>query len=518
MRMRSISSIIIKVLAILLVLCLACPAALATSMDHTLTLGMISVKSTHLNPLQSEEREFQSLTALMFEGLYSLDDDYKPQLCLAASCTPDSSGKKWTITMKEGITFHDGSACTAYDVEATINEILRLANEGKGQYAQLKYIISSVKANDARSLVLQVSRPYYGVYYALTFPILPKEQVQYVTPVGTGPYKADSFQPTNYLYLSAYEDWWQGASTVKNINVMFRAKNQELISDYEYNRVDAAVTRSASAGQYRTGLTNLNITYRTRQLETLQMNFSEFPLDNVNIRKAIRYALDLDRICDVVYMGMARRTDTPLPSGTWMYQDHDTAYVYNPEKAREILAEEGWEDMDGDGVLDKMVDGQKKRLRLRIYVYEEQDNTVRVQVANLIRGMLENVGFEAPVITESFTTIKEKLTKRNYDLCIAAFQMDVIPDPGFLLMSNNTGNYTGYKSATMDKLFKQLRAATDFMTYQSLLHQIQDQFAQDCPFICLYYRCGALLTRKIFTVAKDVREPEVLRGIESIGK
>ena len=248
------------------------------------------------------------------------------------------------------------------------------------------------------------------------------------------------------------------------------------------------------------------------------MNFSEYPLDDINIRKAIRYALDLDRICDTVYMGMAQRTDTPLPSGTWMYKDHETEYAYNPEKARQILAEAGWADLDGDGVLDKMEGNQKKRLRLRIYVYEEQDNTVRVQAANLIKGMLEDIGFEAPVVTESFSSIKDRLSKRNYDMCIAAYQMDVIPDPGFLLMSNNTGNFTGYKSKDMDKLFKDLRLATDFVTYQSLLHQIQDLFAQDCPFICLYYRSGALLTRKIFTVVRDVREPEILRGIESIGK
>jgi hypothetical protein len=192
-------------------------------------------------------------------------------------------------------------------------------------------------------------------------------------------------------------------------------------------------------------------------------------------------------------------------------------YLDHPDEIPQAFTE-GWSDLDGDGVLDKMEGDQKKRLRLRIYVYEEQDNTVRVQVANLIRGMLEDVGFEAPVVTESFSDIKERLSKRNFDMCIAAFQMDVIPDPGFLLMSNNTGNYTGYKSKEMDKLFKDLRAATDFVTYQSLLHQIQDLFAQDCPFICLYYRSGALLTRKIFTVARDVREPEILRGIESIGK
>jgi hypothetical protein len=70
----------------------------------------------------------------------------------------------------------------------------------------------------------------------------------------------------------------------------------------------------------------------------------------------------------------------------------------------------------------------------------------------------------------------------------------------------------------MDNLFKKLRAEREFYNYQQLLEQIQDQFAQDCPFVCMWYRCGALLTRKVFTTVRDVREPEILRGIESVGK
>ena len=105
-------------------------------------------------------------------------------------------------------------------------------------------------------------------------------------------FKVDEFAPANYLYLSANENWWNGEPEVKAINVHFRATNRELISDYEYNRVDAAITRSASAGQYQTGLTNLNIAYRTRQLETLLLTHSKnaFPLDNVLVRKAIKKA------------------------------------------------------------------------------------------------------------------------------------------------------------------------------------------------------------------------------------
>ena len=195
--MRFTSSIIIKLLALLLVLALSFPSALATTMDDSLTLGMISVKTQYLNPLVAQEREFQSLTSLMYEGLYSLDDDYMPRLCLAEKCGTTNDGKIWTVTMRKDIYFSNGSPCTAYDAAATIQEILRLAENGQGQYAQLKYFISSAKANDATTLVLNISRPYYATYHALTVPILPKEQVNAMNPLGTGPYKLDQFVPTD---------------------------------------------------------------------------------------------------------------------------------------------------------------------------------------------------------------------------------------------------------------------------------------------------------------------------------
>ena len=136
----------------------------------------------------------------------------------------------------------------------------------------------------------------------------------------------------------------------------------------------------------------------------------------------------------------------------------------------------------------------------------------------MISDYLAAVGIEAPVVTDSFTNISNRLRAKNFDMAIAAFQMDTVPDPGFLLMSGNTGNFCGYKSTAMDNLFKKLREAVDYGKYQDILWQIQDQFAQDCPFVCMYYRSGALLTRKVFTVVRNVREPEILRGIEVIGK
>lgn len=496
----------------MLMLCI--PSALASMANGELTLGIISVKTQKLNPLLAEERDFQSLTGLIYESLVTLDDNYMPQPSVAGTWDVSNDATKWTFHIREGVTFHDGTPLTAYDVEATLKEILRLADEGKGQYASLKYVIKSVSASDSMTLNIVSERSYYGFLFAMTFPILPQNQVQWDNPVGSGPYYVSAFEPQDYLYLTVNDNWWQTPSTIERINVVFQNTTRQLVTSYENNEVDAAITRSASAAQFSRGTASVSLNYRTQQLETLQINHSAMFLDDVSVRKAIRCAIDIDRLVSDAYQGMATRTDTPLPSGTWMYQDSD-AFEYNPEKARQLLAEAGWVDMDDDGVLNKVINGAVKNLHLRLYVYEEQDNSVRIEAANLIASMLSEVGIQVKVESMTFSQASSKLSAASYDLCLAAFQMDVVPDPGFMLMRGNTGNYSRYRSSAMDELFTQLRKSANFDAYKNTLHQIQQQFAEDCPFICLYYRTGAIMTRKLFTYVRDVREPNLLRGIES---
>ena len=115
----------------------------------------------------------------------------------------------------------------------------------------------------------------------------------------------------------------------------------------------------------------------------------------------------------------------------------------------------------------------------------------------------------------SYSTMQERLKAGNFHIALVSFAMDVCPDPGFLLMSGNTCNYVAYRSKTMDALFKKLRTQVTQADYQSVLYDIQEQFAKDCPFICLYYRGGTVLTRRMYTTTRDVREGHLLDGIES---
>ena len=111
--------------------------------------------------------------------------------------------------------------------------------------------------------------------------------------------------------------------------------------------------------------------------------------------------------------------------------------------------------------------------------------------------------------------VQAKIKAGSFDLALVSYAMDVCPDPGFLLMKGNTGNYFRYKSDKMDTLCKSLRTQVTQEGYRQKLMEIQQLFYEDCPFICLYWRMGNVISKYMYTTCRDVREYELLRGIES---
>lgn len=518
----------LRALCLLTALLLLPAAADASNVEDTLIVGIQSTKTTAIRPLAPIERDFMSIYDLMYDGLMFINDDYLPECALAESYT--HTGKTWTFKLREDLYFSDGTPVTANDVVATVNWILnkvKTAEEAqaadpsgaaydKGYYMNLKYFVTSVSARDDRTVVIKSSRNYFGFLYAMTFPILPAWALEMDNPPGTGAYMLEYFQPGEKLTLTVNPHWWQTQPQVKSIQFLMYQQPSQVIEAYEYARVDAAFTRQIASAQYKSGTTSLALDYRTNQLECLLMNHSAFPLNSKNVREAIRYLIDVDYIARQIYNGMVERTNTPFIAGSWMYNDGLDAYFQqDPAKALALLDEDGWSDTNDDGILDKPNDkGESVMLELDLYVYEEPDNDVRLETANYIKDTLESYGFKVNIITVSYAQASQKLGAGAFDLCLASYAMDVCPDAGFMLIAGNTGNYSRYRSTAMTDLCSDLRNQMTQPDYQRVLMQIQEQFAKDCPFICFFYRSGTVLTRKMYTTVRDVRELQLLRGIE----
>ncbi|MDO4484118.1 MAG: ABC transporter substrate-binding protein [Clostridia bacterium] len=514
-----------RLTAAMLMLCLLLcdiPLSFASNVDNYLTVGIQSTKTTLIKPLEPKERDIMSVYGLVYESLVTIDDNYLPQPYLASGWEESNNGKTWTFTLRENVFFSDGTPLTANDVVATAEYIIARATEenstDKGYYVNLPYFISSITAEGTNKVVVKAKRRYYGLLYAMTFPVLPADRVAAENPPGTGPYTISMFDPGNLILLDANKLWWQQQPQVQEIRFDCFSTPKEVMESYEYARVDTIFTRDLAAAQHKSGTNSITIDTRTNQLETLVMNFSSSPLDDPNIRKAIRYIVDPDKLAAQAYNGMVQRTDTPMIPGTWLYNDNLTGYFKRDEaEARRLLEESGWTDTDGDGVLDKpKADGSGLyRMHIRIFYYEEPDNDVRASAANAIADMLTPFGFECAVVALNMNDMKEKLKAGAYDLALVSYAMDVCPDPTFLVYKSNTGNFMRYNSGEMNDLCDRLREQSTQAGYQEYVYKIQEKFAQDCPFICLYYRQGAVLTRKMYTTVRDIRELELMRGIET---
>ncbi len=496
-------------------------SAEATNVGDSLVVGIQSTKTLAIRPLEPLERDVMSIYSLMYDGLMVIGDNYEPEYGLAESWESANNGKTWRFTLRKNLRFSDGSAVTAQDVVATAQAILDKAHDetaaSPGYYYNLKYFVKSISAKDERTVEVRAERPYYGMLYAMTFPVLPAWALNMDNPPGTGAYMLESFEPGTKLTLQPNPHWWQTTPQVTSITFEMYNKPTDVIESYEYGRVDTIFTRAIAAAQYKSGTNSLTLSYRTNQLECLLMNHSAKPLNSENVRKALRYLIDVDKIAQQVYMGMVDRTDTPFINGTWMYNDNLSGYFEtNVSKAIALLEEDGWYDTNDDGILDRPNDkGESDRLEFDLYVYEEPDNDVRVETANMISDALKKVGIQVDITTMSMAQMQSKLSAGAFDLALASYAMDVCPDAGFMLMSGNTGNYCRYRSTAMTNLCKKLRTQMTKENYQSVLYEIQEQFAKDCPFICMFYRSGTVLTRRMYTITRDVRELELLKGIDT---
>lgn len=463
---------------------------------------------------------------MLYESLVTIDDDYLPQGCLAESWEESSGGKIWTFHLRSDVRFSDGTPLTAQDVVASANYILDKARDENitdhGFYSNLNYFVKSFSAKDEQTVVVTAkstksdSRFYFGLLYQMTFPVVPASQVSSDYPMGSGPYVVSQFVAGDLMMLEANTNWWKPQPYVRNIMISFHDAPKAVIDSYEYNRVDAIFTRSIAGSQYKTGTLSVSMIYRTNQLECLLMNNSASEL-TPDVRKAIRYVVDRQKIISSIYSGMAVLTNFPFYPGTWMYNDSlDSQFTNDVEEAKRLLAQEGWEDLDDNGVLDRVnSEGATKHLSLRFYVYEEPDNDVRLETANMIADQLSQVGIECKIEAMTMANVKEKLSAGSFDLALVSYAMDVCPDPGFMLTRGNSGNYVRYKSDRMTALCNELRKQVTQDDYRQKLMEIQSLFAEDCPFMCLYYRMGFVITRAMYTTCRDVREYELLRGIAS---
>lgn len=491
-------------------------------------VAMVVSPTMELYPLRVSERDAVSLLNLVYESPVTLDDDREPAPGLATGWEVLNEGRTWMFTIRDNVYFHDGRKLTAYDVAATMTAIKNIAAEDipdnqKGLYWKMPNYITSWEAEDNHTLRVRTDNPSYSVLYAMTFPVLQAQSLQGPNPPGTGPYRVSYYAPGEELMLDGNENWWSQMPYVSEIVGVWYQSDKDALLGFEKEEVDILMTRSPAAVRYRGTLTERinSYTFSTRQLECLLMNYTGILKgeNNVEMRKAIAYAIDRSRLITNVYQNIVTATDTIQSSGSWLYNDGGDVvkYPYRPEESNRILDSLGYTERNEDGFRFKRTETGEKILELRLCYYDEAGNGMRKEAADEIANMLRAVGFRIRVNVYGFESALEKLAPRtrDYDLCLAAYNFDVVPDPSFMLSAEGAANHVGYNSAEIKTLLKTLKSAGIRDEFQYTWYNIQSQVSKELPLIPLYWRNGVVLTQFPYSKVRDIREFELLKSIES---
>src|SRR5438067_6801903 len=247
----------------------------------------------------------ERVRSLMFNSLVKKDEkfDYVPEL--AAGIDRSADGLTFTFKLRDGVAFHDGRPFTSADAKYTLDTVLKnsfakSASFFEGAGANRTAYVKSVEAPDAHTLVITLNKPWTGLLPNLVpIAIIPKDsyETQKTHPLGTGPFKFKSYdQAQQVVDLEANPAYWDGPPKIPALRVRVISDSNAMQAELRSGRVDLAPLPTSLSPDAIQALSQDPILsvhkFNGSNLNLLTFNTAEAPLDNVEVRQAIAYAID----------------------------------------------------------------------------------------------------------------------------------------------------------------------------------------------------------------------------------
>ncbi|NBO10609.1 MAG: peptide-binding protein, partial [Methylophilaceae bacterium] len=220
----------------------------------------------------------------------------------------------------------------------------------------------------------------------------------------------------------------------------------------------------------------------------LGFNLKRKPFDDVRVRQAINYAIDKQEIIDGVLLGLGEPVASPYKPGTRWSNPHLSPYPYNPDKARALLKEAGFEDHDHDGILDR--DGKPFSFEILT-----NQNKEREMSAVLVQRRLKEIGIDVKIrVVEWATFISRFIKTGDFNVVLLGWGLGLEPDQFNIWHSSQQApgqfNFIGYKNPQVDKLLEAGRLELNPDKRMKIYHEFAEILLEDSPIVYLYAGYG----------------------------
>lgn len=472
----------------------------AASGEKIINVGVTNTIGS-LNPLLLNGGEINKYaTGLMFLPLMELDADLNFEGMLADSITTEDN-KNFIVHIDDAATWSDGTPVTADDVVYTA---LRLASPVIGNTAMMYYVfegvgddgfveegaesIDGIQKVDDKTVQFTTKEEMpittFENSYARYLLTLPKHVIEQYSEeelstaewfnhpdVVSGPFIVTDFDVDHYISYEANKDYWKGAPKIDKLNIKI-VDGSQLYAGLQSGEIDITQQTMSDIPQedYESveALDNVDVVYGspvTNQSVFIQTK----NVPDVKVRQAMLYAIDRQQILEELLNGHGEIVDGFLSSASPFYDDSLTPISYDPEKAKALLEEAGW-------------DGSQT---IRFYV-NSGDSTF-VNAASIIAAEWAAVGIKAEIQTVDFATLMSVAGTEDYDVLAVQYTyapVDPYPDVAWLL--GGEGSWTGYSNDTLNEALTKSQLTSDPEETKELFSVVDKKVQEDVPMFSAY--------------------------------
>jgi ABC-type transport system substrate-binding protein len=440
----------------------------------------------------------------IFSGLVSLDTNLQVQPDLAAGWEVSEDGLVYTFYLRENGVFHDGRAVTAEDVifsweRATdpdtesetastyLGDISGAAEKLSGQADQ----ISGLHAIDEHTLEVRLAEPVVTFLAKLAYPVtfvVDHENVIEADwehkPNGSGPFKLQTWRDDDLLIMARNEQYYLEPAKVSH--VVYELGPGLPLAQYETGEIDLVGIGTGTLERVQDPNNPLSADLRMGAgmcTSTIGLNNRLAPFDDVRVRQAFNYALDKERLIETFSGGNGFAADGPLPPGMPGYGGLDgKSYAYDPNKARQLLAEAGYADPADMGQLTFSTQGY---------------GDVGPYITAVITLWQEALGVTIePVMLEPFTYYDELYAGNTGHFYSSGWCADY-PDPqnflDVLYHSDSTQNLGGFSDGDIDALLEQARKTRDVEERLAMYQEAERRIVAQAPVVFTSHGISAVL-------------------------
>jgi len=452
--------------------------------------------ASNLIPLLSADSTSHQIAGLVYNGLVKYDKDVKIKGDLAQSWQVSPDGLTITFHLRKGVRWHDGRPFTAHDCLFTYQVTIdpKTPTAYAGDFLKVK----KAEVIDDYTFRVSYDKPFAPALMSWGAAMLPKHLLVGKDistsplarqPVGTGPYRFKEWKTGQKIVLAANPDYFEGRPYLEGYIMRIIPDTATMFLELRAGGIDQmGLTPLQFKRQTESPLFRKNFNkyqYLSFSYVYLGYNLKKPMFADKRVRQAISYAIDKEEIIRGVLLGLGRPATGPYKPGTWAYNPNVRTYPYDPSQARALLAEAGWKDTNGDGILDK--DGQP-------FVFEiitNQGNEVRAKCAEIIQKRLADLGIVVKIrILEWASFVNNFINKRQFDATILGWSVPQDPDIHDVWHSSKTGpdelNFISYKNREVDALIEKGRGVFDQKKRKAYYDRIQEILAEEQPYLFLY--------------------------------